>query len=89
MVQVDTVRESMPSYALDLTDCSTAGSLQVVEAADVPSGVVCKEFSGCDLARLCEYENSGHEVLEGSLSTAWKFFRASAGSSDSALTQPF
>ena len=89
LVQVETVRESMPSYAVDLTDCATAGSLQVVEAADVPSGVVCKELSGCDLARLCEYENSGHEVLEGSLSAAWEFLRAAAVSSDSALTQPF
>ena len=81
LVQVETVRESMPSYAVDLTDCSTVGSLQSVEAADVPSGVACKELSGCDLARLCEYENRGHEVLDGSVLAAWNFLSAAVEAS--------
>jgi predicted esterase len=73
LVQVDSVRETMASYATDLTDCPSPGSLETVEVAGLSSDVVCKQLSGCDSARLCEYADYGHEMLPGSFEAAWQF----------------
>jgi len=76
LVTVGSVRQGMASYVADLTDCPNSEPLQPVEAADVPNDVICKQSPGCDLARLCEYDNRGHEMLPGSLSAAWNFLSA-------------
>ena len=81
LVRVESIRERIPSYVADLTDCPTTGSLQPVESADVPSDVVCKQVSDCELVRLCEYEDRGHEVLPGSVLAAWNFLSEAAASS--------
>ena len=73
LVEVGSVRETVPSYAEDLTDCSSSGSLQPVDVPDAPSDVVCKEMSDCDAVQLCEYADRGHEMLPGSFSAAWRF----------------
>ncbi len=81
VVPVESVRQAMSNYVTDLTDCPNVSGLQTVASADVPSGVVCKQFSECDRVRLCEYPDRGHEVLEGSVSAAFRFLQAVAGSS--------
>jgi len=73
LVRVESVRERMPDYAGDLTDCAGTGSLEAVEVDDLPSDVVCKQIPGCDAARLCEYDDRGHEMLPDSFSAAWRF----------------
>ncbi len=79
LVPVESVRETMPSYVADLTECPTTGSLQPTESADVPSAVVCKQVSDCDMVRLCEYDDHGHEMLPGSLLAAWSFLSEAVG----------
>ena len=79
LVPVESVRETMPSYVADLTDCPTTGSLQPIESTDVSPGVVCKQVSGCDVVRLCEYDDRGHEMLPGSLLAAWRFLSEAVG----------
>jgi predicted esterase len=81
LVRVESVREGMSSYVADLTDCPSSGALQTIEVADMPSDVICKQFSDCDLARLCEYDDRGHEVLPDSFSAAWHFLNEAAESS--------
>ena len=81
VVPVESVRQAMSNYVTDLTDCPNVSGLQTVASADVPSGVVCKQFSECDRVRLCEYRDRGHEVLEDSVSAAFRFLQAVAGSS--------
>lgn len=76
LVPVSTVRESMSGFVSELTQCTSVGDLQTVEVPDSPSGVICRQFSNCDLGRLCEYENRGHEALPGSLVATWNFLSA-------------
>lgn len=73
LVPVESVREGMTSYTADLTDCSSTGPLETIDVADLSSDVVCKQVSGCDSARLCEYTDYGHELLPGSFEAAWQF----------------
>ena len=76
LVRVESVREGLSDYVVDLTDCPATGSLQPIEVADLSNGVVCKQLSGCDLARMCEYDDRGHEMLPGSFTAAWRFLNA-------------
>ena len=73
LVRVESVREGMAYYSADLTDCEGTGSLDPVEATGMGEGILCKKVSGCDLVRLCEYPDRGHEMLPGSLEAAWRF----------------
>ncbi len=70
----------MADYVADLTDCASAGTLQPVDAPSTPNGVTCKQIANCPLARLCEYEERGHEALPGSLAEAWGFLNAAVQS---------
>lgn len=73
LVPVESVREGMASYAVDLTDCPSMGSLEPIELSDLPADVLCKQIAGCESARLCEYSGRGHELLPGSFLAAWRF----------------
>ena len=80
IVPVESVRDTMSSYAEDLTDCSTSESLETIDSSDVPNGVVCKQLSDCPNARSCEYDDRGHEILPGSVLAAWNYLSARYGS---------
>ena len=77
VVPVEAVRERIPDYAVDLTECPTTGRLQPVASGDVPSGDVCMQMTDCAHVRLCEYRDRGHEVLPGSVLAAWSFLSES------------
>ena len=79
LVRVEVVRDAMSDYVTDLMDCPTGGALEPVEVAGLASDVACKQVSGCDGARLCEFEDRGHEVLPGSLALAWRFLSEAVG----------
>ncbi len=73
LVLIESVRDGMSNYVADLTDCQNTGNLEPVDVTDLPSNVECKQITNCTSARLCEYNNRGHEVLPNSISLAWDF----------------
>ena len=88
IVPVGSMRTYMSHYVKDLTACTPSGGLQTVTVSGMPSGTTCKQFSNCNLGRLCEYSSRGHEVLPDSVAATWSFLTSGTAVSPSPSPPP-